>query len=151
MLFKKENKKVIIVGCGRLGSTLANYLNKLHYDVIIIDKKEDSFRKLSDNFSGFTLVGEGSDLSLFETISIQDCHMFIAVTDDDNTNCMLAQIASRIYNINNIYVRLIDSNKEILLDGFHVNAIYPSLLSLKEFERLSQISLSKEEQYENCH
>lgn len=150
MLLKKDNKKIIIVGCGRFGSTLANYLNKLHYDVIVIDKNEDSFRKLSSNFSGFTIVGEVSDLSLLESIGIKQCHMFIAVTDNDNTNCMLAQIASRIYNISNIYIRLIDSNKEILLDGYHVNAIYPAILSLNEFERLSHISLS-EVTYENSH
>lgn len=150
MLLKKDNKKIIIVGCGRFGSTLANYLNKLHYDVIVIDKSEDAFRKLSSNFSGFTIVGEVSDLSLLENIGIKACNMFIAVTDNDNTNCMLAQIASRIYNIPNIYIRLIDSNKEILLDGYHVNAIYPALLSLNEFERLSHISLS-EVSYENSH
>lgn len=145
MLLKKDNKKVIIIGCGRFGSTLANHLNKQHYDVIVIDKEEDSFRKLSSNFSGFTLVGEVSDLSLLENVGIKSCSMFIAVTDNDNINCMLAQIASRIYNIQDIYIRLIDSNKEILLDGFHVNAIYPSLLSLYEFERLSNIPLSQEE------
>lgn len=142
MLIKKENKKVIIIGCGRFGSTLANHLNKQHYDVTIIDKDEDAFRKLSDNFSGFTMVGEVSDLSLLESVGIRYCSMFIAVTNDDNTNCMLSQIASRIYHINNIYIRLIDTNKKILLDGFQVNAIYPSQLSLCEFERLSKISLS---------
>lgn len=63
--------------------------------------------------------------------------MVIAATDDDNTNLLIAQIASRIFHVPNVYSRLNDKNKEKLIHGFNIKPICPFVLSVNEFSRLS--------------
>ncbi|MEF9968351.1 MAG: TrkA family potassium uptake protein [Longicatena sp.] len=143
MLIKNSNKKVLIVGCGRFGSNLASSLCNANYDVSVIDKDESAFNRLSETFTGFEIVGDASDLDTLKSCEISNCDMVLVATDNDNTNCMIAQIANTIYNIGNVYIRLNDPDKEKLLLGSSIKAIYPSRLSLKEFENISNIHFEK--------
>ena len=56
--------KIIIVGCGKFGTRLANYLNNQNHDVTVIDNRLEAFNNLGTNFTGRTLLGMGYDLSL---------------------------------------------------------------------------------------
>lgn len=143
-LLHKDKVCVIVAGCGRFGSCLASSLNEKGYDVTIIDKQEESFHRLNENFSGFQICGDVCDLDIVKYAGVDQCDMFIAVTDDDNTNCMIAQIANRIFHIDDVYVRLNDPDKEDLLSNTNIKAIYPVRLSEVEFERISTITLGKD-------
>lgn len=143
-LLHKDKISVIVAGCGRFGSCLASSLNEKGYDVTIIDKQEQSFERLNENFSGFQICGDVCDLDTIKYAGVERCAMFIAVTDDDNTNCMAAQIANRIFHIDDVYVRLNDPDKEDLLRNTNIKAIYPVRLSEVEFERISSITLGKD-------
>lgn len=138
-----RNKKVLIAGCGRFGSNLALSLCKAGYDVSIIDKDMASFNRLNEEFTGFQIVGDASDLDMLQSCGISNCDMVLVATDNDNANCMIAQIASAIYNIDKVYIRLNDPDKEKLLAGSNIKAIYPSRLSVKEFENISNIHFDK--------
>ncbi len=140
MLFQKP-KNIIIAGSGRLGSSLAGSLSEKGYHVIIIDKDEDAFRKLPESFSGYEVAGDAASTDLLERLDIKNAFMVIAVTDNDNTNSLIAQIASRIYGVNQVFARLNDIEKESLIKGFNIEVIYPFLLAVHEFERLTSISI----------
>lgn len=135
-----KKKKIIIIGCGRLGSKLACLFSDKGYQVIIIDKNPKSFDRLSPNFSGFQIVGDGGDIDVLKSVDIGQSGLLLAVTDSDNANLMIAQIASNIFSAEKIIIRLIDTEKEKLISGSkNIEAIYPFLLSLNEVERLTGI------------
>lgn len=136
MLFRKT-KTIIIVGSSRFGSGLAGLLSQKGSRVAVIDLNEDSFRKLPEDFSGYEITGDGTDLDVLKQAGVEEAAMVIAATDDDNTNLLIAQIASRIFHVPNVYSRLNDKNKEKLIRGFNIKPICPFVLSVNEFARLS--------------
>lgn len=142
--FKKKKTNVIVCGCGRFGACLASSLSAQKYDVTIIDKQDRAFFKLSDDFGGFEITGDASDLDTLEVAGIKQCDMMLVTTNDDNVNSMIAQIASSIYNIHDVYIRLNDPDKEKLLTDLHIHAIYPARLSIKEFEKVSSLRILQE-------
>lgn len=131
-LEKKE--RVVIVGCGRLGGRLATMLSDKGYHVVLIDNDEDAFKKLPETFGGFTITADGTDRDTLRYADIDETSVFIATTDNDNLNSLLAQIASRVFGVPNVYVRFEDTDKELLIKGFNIEGIYPFKLSMKEFE-----------------
>ena len=140
MLFKKK-QFVIIVGCGRLGATLAGDLSYKGYEISIIDKNKHAFDELPDNFSGYQINADGTDTGILENVGIKKATMLLAVTDNDNINSMVAQIAKRIYNVPNVYARFNHPELEEIIDDKNIKVIYPFKLSVDEFERLSSIDV----------
>lgn len=125
--------KTLIIGCGRLGASIANKDSSSGKNVLIIDLDETAFENLSDSFSGYKFIGDVTDLSLLEEAYISSAKEVIIATGNDNVNVYLAYVAREIYNVPNIYVRLDDPNLELLLRGLDVHAIYPFELSLDKF------------------
>lgn len=142
MLFNKS-KTVIVAGCGRLGASLAGALSSKGYNVVIVDKSSDSFRKLPESFSGYEVEGDATNADLLEKVGINKADILIAVTENDNTNSLIAQIACRIYNVGRVFMRINDYEKESLIDGFNIEIISPYKLCLHEFEKLSAINLEE--------
>ena len=133
MVFNKR-ERVIIVGCGRLGGRLATRLSDKGYQVVIIDNRPEAFHKLPDSFGGFPIEADGIDLNTLKYAEISDTQLFVAATGNDNINNLLAQIASRIFGVPNVYVRFDDTDKERLIRGFNIHGIYPFKLSMAAFE-----------------
>ncbi len=142
MLFEKT-ETVIIVGCGRLGSNIAGSLSAQGFNVTILDLDEEVFRKLPDAFSGYELVGDGTDIDTLEQIGIREANILLALTESDNINSFIAQIASRIFNVPKVFVRFNDPEKEQIIKDFNINVIYPFRLSISEFERLSNLKVTE--------
>lgn len=128
--------KTLIIGCGRLGASIANADSLSGKNVLVVDKDSRSFELLSDLFSGYTFLGDVTDLSLLEEAYITSAKEIIIATGDDNVNLFLAYVARKLYNVPNIYVRLDDPSLEILISDLDVKAIYPFELSLDKFSRM---------------
>lgn len=122
--------KTLIIGCGRLGASIANEDSLNGKNVLVIDKDASAFENLSDTFSGYRFIGDVTDLSLLEDAYISSAKEVIITTGDDNVNVFLALVAREIYDVPNIYVRLDDPFLETLIKGVNVKAIYPFELSL---------------------
>ncbi len=127
--------KILIIGVGRLGAIVADRASARGENVIVLDMKESSFRKLDEAFTGFKVVGDATDINLLK----QDCYIetvqeVVIVTGDDNVNLFLAHLCAIIYKIPRVYVRFDDPDKDILINGIpNVKAIYPSDLSANKF------------------
>ena len=104
--------KVVILGCGRVGATLANMLDKEGHQVVVVDYSSDSFRRLDTRFSGETLIGNGVDEEILMRAGIKDADAFIAVTNGDNRNIMASQIAKEIFNVKKVICRIYDPIRE---------------------------------------
>ena len=128
--------RTFIVGCGRLGSSLANKCSSEGKNIIVMDRDPDSFDRLSDTFGGYTIVGDVTDLQFLEDSHISSAKEIIITTGDDNTNIFLAHVSKKIFNIPDIYVRLDDPENEVLLKGMSIKAIFPFELSYDKFNVL---------------
>ena len=84
--------RVVIVGCGRLGSLLATIFVKDSHEVTIIDKNESAFSRLDDNFSGYKILGDGALIDVLKRVDSSAADLFFALTNNDNTNIMIGQI-----------------------------------------------------------
>lgn len=126
----------VIIGCGRLGANLANTLSNEGKNVLIIDENQYSFRRLSSNFGGLSVVGNGTDLDVLKEAKLQEASVVIAVTNDDNTNIMIAQIARELFKAERVIARLYDLEREAVYKEFGINTICPAMLSIKEIDKL---------------
>ena len=96
---EKTNEYTIIVGCGRLGASIAGKLSDSKKDVMVLDYDKTSFRKLPNSYGGMTIVGNGTDIEKLIQANIKDAVTFIAVTNNDCVNICAAQIAKRAFNV----------------------------------------------------
>ncbi len=133
---RQKTQTIIIVGCGRLGSTLANQLSEQNKNVSIIDINESSFRKLSQSYGGFQIEGDGSDLDMLLSAGAEDADILISTTNDDDTNIMIAQIGKELFDIDYVIARLQDTSKKVVISGMDIHTICPADLSIKEFSRI---------------
>ncbi|OFW63843.1 MAG: potassium transporter TrkA [Actinobacteria bacterium RBG_19FT_COMBO_36_27] len=137
-MIRKINRKddyIIIIGCGRLGSHLANLLSASKKSIVIIDKNEESFKRLNPNFSGFTIEADAIEEEVLEEAKIDQADVVVSVTNDDNTNIMIAQIAKKIYNIPKVIARLVEPNKQKIYDKLGIVTICPTILSAEEISK----------------
>ena len=118
----------IIVGCGRTGGELASRLSRAGHEVVIIDQSEASFSNLSPEFTGFKLHGNAAELSLLEEAKIDRADVFVATSDDDNVNYMTSRIASCIFNVPRVLVRINEPEKEILYEKTELETFSPTTL-----------------------
>ena len=130
------HKKVIIVGCGRLGSTLANDLSADGHHVTVIDTSESSFTKLSSAFSGFKVVGDATELQTLKDANVREVDYLFAATTEDNTNLMVAQVAKEIFDIPLVIARVYDPQQEVVYADFGIETVSPTRLSASAFHQL---------------
>lgn len=128
--------KTLIVGCGRLGSSMANKCSLEGKNIIVLDRSADAFDRLSDTFGGYTMVGDVTDPTFLEEAHISSAKEIIVTTGDDNVNLFIAHIARKIYDVPEIYVRLNNPENEVLLKGMSIKAIFPFELSFDKFNLL---------------
>lgn len=133
---QKNDDYIIIVGCGRLGANLANTLSDDNGNVLIMDTTKDSFRRLSSDFGGLSLVGSGTDLNALRNAEIEKADAVIAVTNDDNTNIMIVQLAREMFHVSRVIARLYDPDRESVYQELGIDTICPAILSAKEVGNL---------------
>lgn len=133
---KKKDTYTVIIGCGRLGANLANTLSNEGENVLIMDENKASFRRLSSNFGGLSVVGNGTDFDTLNESRVHQATAVIAVTNDDNTNIMIAQIARDVFGVGHVIARLYDPECETVYQEFGIDTICPSVLSAKEIDKL---------------
>jgi trk system potassium uptake protein TrkA len=101
----------IIVGCGRVGSTLARELDAAGHEVVIIDRRTEAFRRLGDGFGGRVLTGVGFDRDLLEQAGISPDSVVAAVTSGDNSNILIARVARELFGARRVVARIYDPQR----------------------------------------
>ncbi len=120
--------RVIILGCGRVGSKLATILDSEGHEVTIIDLKAEQFRRLGPDFKGTAMVGTGIDEDVLRRAGIEQADAFVAVTNGDNTNIMSSQIAKVIFNVPKVVVRIYDPVREDTYHALGLETICPTTI-----------------------
>jgi trk system potassium uptake protein len=100
--------KAIIVGCGRVGSALARSLAQEGWEVVVVEQREEALTRLGDDWRHPLVIGHGMDADVLEDAGIVDADVVIAATDGDNTNLVIAQVASKRYEVPHVAARIQD-------------------------------------------
>lgn len=103
---------IIVVGCGRVGSRLALMLSNYENNVCVIDRDPRAFASLGRDFNGATFAGVGYDEDVLMKAGIDECDFLAAVTQSDNVNLMVVEIARRLYDVPHAVARLYSTGHE---------------------------------------
>jgi trk system potassium uptake protein len=100
--------KAIVIGCGRVGSAVAQQLQASGWEVIVCDENEDALGRLGEQWTGGFLVGHGMDQQLLREAGIEEADAVVITTDGDNTNIVIAQVAQKQFEVPTVIVRVLD-------------------------------------------
>ena len=98
----------IVIGCGRAGAEIASRMSDQGHSVVVIDRDRGAFHRLSDSFSGTTLVGQAIDEDLLVAAGIERADAVIATTYGDNSNLIAVQLARKRFNVERAIARVKD-------------------------------------------
>jgi trk system potassium uptake protein TrkA len=99
---------ILIVGCGRVGATLAGILDGEGHQVTVVDVDRASFAHLPAGFKGTTQLGNGADLDILRSVGIDKADAVLTLTQGDNRNLMSAQIAKEIFGVKRVIAKVND-------------------------------------------
>jgi len=102
---------IVIMGCGRVGSSLARSLEKRGHTVAVIDVVPDAFRRLGPDFAGKTVKGVGFDREVLLEAGITDAQAFAAVSSGDNSNILSARVVRETFDVHNVVARIYDPGR----------------------------------------
>jgi trk system potassium uptake protein len=102
---------IVIMGCGRVGSSLARALERRGHSVAVIDLVQDSFRRLGPEFQGKTVKGVGFDRQVLVRAGIERADAFAAVSSGDNSNILAARVVRETFKVNNVVARIYDQGR----------------------------------------
>lgn len=120
--------KVVILGCGRVGSTLATKMDQAGHEVTVIDINGDAFNRLDPEFNGEKVVGNGIDEEVLKRAGIETADAFAAVTNGDNRNIMATQIAKEIFHVKRVVCRIYDPLRHYTYQAMGLETICPTLV-----------------------
>ncbi len=135
---KDPGLSIIIVGCGKVGSTLVEQLSKEGHDITVIDKNRQKVQNLSDVYDVMGLVGNGASYSVQKEAGIDHADLLIAVTDSDELNLLCCTVAGRVGRCAAIArVRTPDYSEEI---GYLREKLGLAMIINPEFEAASEVA-----------
>ncbi len=102
---------IVIMGCGRVGSTLARSLEKRGHTVAVIDQNTEAFRRLGPDFDGQTIKGVGFDREVLTEAGIERAEAFAAVSNGDNSNILAARVVRETFDVHNVVARIYDPGR----------------------------------------
>ena len=124
--------KVMIIGCGRVGSVLANRLDEAGHQVVVLDRNQQAFRRLSEKFSGRRIVGNGLVEEYMRPTLQEEADILFAMTDKDNVNLMIAQRVKRNFHLERVVAVVHDSILAGLYKELGVETVCPTDLVIKD-------------------
>ena len=105
---------IIVVGCGRVGSYLAELLSSEGHNLVVIDKDSSSFNRLTAGFKGHKIHGDALDKDILNQAGIQNADALASVTNSDSLNATIAFMAKNKFRVPKLAIRVFDpSNAEV--------------------------------------
>ncbi|MGI8691907.1 MAG: potassium channel family protein, partial [Geodermatophilaceae bacterium] len=106
-----EDVHIVIMGCGRVGSSIARSLEELGHSVAVIDRNQEAFRRLGPEFGGRQVLGMGFDRDTLRKAGIEKARAFAAVSSGDNSNIISARVAREAFGIDHVVARIYDPKR----------------------------------------
>ena len=123
-------KRTYVIGCGKLGASIANDCSRRGLEVIVVDESASSFAMLDDDFSGDPKVADAGDLAALKAIGIENAYEVYVTTGNDNLSLFVAHACAILFEIPYVYVRFDDPALGILVQGqSNIKPVYPFQLT----------------------
>ncbi|GAA1262415.1 TrkA family potassium uptake protein [Pseudonocardia aurantiaca] len=114
---------VVIMGCGRVGSALAGGLERLGHDVAVVDHDPQAFRRLSPDFRGAQVVGEGYHRDVLVEAGVDHAQAFAAVSSGDNSNIISARVARETFGVERVVARIYDAKRAAVYERLGIPTV----------------------------
>lgn len=121
---------ILVVGCGKVGSSLASLLSREGHDVSVVDRQEENFDLLASDFSGYTTNGVPIDQDVLRRAGIENCDAVATMTPDDNINIMVSQLASELFHVPRVIARIYDPKRENVFSHFGLRTVCPTNMTV---------------------
>lgn len=115
--------RVVVMGCGRVGASLAEALSRLGHDVAIIDRDATAFHRLSEEFSGERITGMGFDREVLLRAGIERADAFAAVSSGDNSNIISARVAREMFGVQRVVARIYDAKRAAVYERLGIPTV----------------------------
>jgi trk system potassium uptake protein TrkA len=124
--------RALVIGCGRVGSSVALRLDALGWEVTVVDAKEEALARLGDRWSGAFAVGHGMDAKLLERAGIAQADAVVVATNGDNTNIVVAQVAKRRFEVPFVVARILDPVRAQFYAEQGINVVCPTQTAIDQ-------------------
>ena len=115
--------RVVVMGCGRVGASLADALCRVGHDVAIIDRDPTAFNRLSPDFSGERVLGMGFDREVLLRAGIERADAFAAVSSGDNSNIISARVAREMFGVQRVVARIYDAKRAAVYERLGIPTV----------------------------
>ena len=116
----------VVIGCGRVGSSVAKGLAADGWEVTVIDESEDALARLGQGWRGGFVVGHGMDVSVLERAGIEAADSVVVATNGDNTNIVIGQVVQKRYDVATVVVRILDPARAKLYSDRGMSIVCPT-------------------------
>jgi trk system potassium uptake protein TrkA len=123
--------KALVIGCGRVGSSIALQLQREGWEVVVVDENEDALSRLGEHWPGAFIVGHGMDTDLLRDAGIEDADAVVVATDGDNTNIVIGQVAQKRFDIQCVVVRVLDPARAKFYAGRGLRTVCPTSVAIE--------------------
>jgi trk system potassium uptake protein TrkA len=114
---------VVIMGCGRVGSAVSAGLERLGHEVAVIDHDAQAFRRLSPDFRGRQVVGEGYHREVLMQAGVERAQAFAAVSSGDNSNIIAARVARETFGVEHVVARIYDAKRAAVYERLGIPTV----------------------------
>ena len=115
--------RVLVMGCGRVGTSLADALSRLGHEVAVIDRDSTAFQRLSPEFSGDRILGMGFDREVLLRAGIERADAFAAVSSGDNSNIISARVAREMFGVQKVVARIYDAKRAAVYERLGIPTV----------------------------
>ena len=126
--------RVIVMGCGRVGSELALQLLDGEHEVAVIDKNPSAFVKYPPGTKAKTIVGLGFDRDVLEEAGIKEADAFVAVSSGDNSNIVSARVALEHYHVPKVVARIYDPRRADIYERLNIPTVATTKWGVKQIQ-----------------
>jgi trk system potassium uptake protein len=124
--------KAVVIGCGRVGSSVAKGLAADGWEVTVVDEDDDALSRLGQAWRGGFVVGHGMDVGVLERAGVADADAAVVSTDGDNTNIVIGQVLQQRYDVPTVVVRILDPARAKLYADRGMSVVCPTQTAISE-------------------
>jgi trk system potassium uptake protein TrkA len=126
--------RVLIMGCGRVGSELSHALGAAGHEVTVIDKRPEAFDKYPPGDHARRIVGLGFDRDVLEEAGIREVDAFIAVSSGDNSNILSARVALEHFHVPKVIARIFDPRRAEIYERLNIPTVATTTWGVKQIQ-----------------
>ena len=122
--------KALVIGCGRVGSSIALQLQQEGWDGSVVDENEDALSRLGEGWPGTFIVGHGMDADTLRAAGIEEADAVVVATDGDNSNIVIGQVAKKRFDVKCVVVRVLDPARAKFYAERGLNTVCPTSVAI---------------------